>query len=179
MSIQSIITFTLSLAILLLPFAVLAQTSGKIYVEPAMVGESTSFYGVSNYSESQQWTAYQDNRILTESEFFKITGYPEQAAAALKYENSTQANIGTGGLLFIVGAAVCIISLLTPSENTENVYGYEVKSYEYNTGLIYGGAIAAGIGGGIAMKGQSDSKKKLAPFGFAKEAAEKYNAVQK
>jgi len=117
------------------------------------------------------WRAFKGlaNQIEAE-EFFRITGYTEEANKVKKNLEDANGKIGMGWVLYIGGLVMSII----PKTETEDLgYGvtYDTVTYPY----FLPGTIAWAGGLWLVYDGMLKKLKPVAPYQSAADIAEEYN----
>ena len=141
----------------------------KLSVDVGITTSATgSGFGVISLESYRRWTGRQGFNRLSESYFFEIAGYPQEAQKAAAYKQ-------VGWTLLIGGGAICVGGfawMLMASSNTD----YEDPDYMTKfTTALYGG-MALGLGGMIpAWIGSTRLRKNWASVEQAQIAADKYN----
>jgi len=117
------------------------------------------------------WRAFKGlaNQIEAE-EFFRITGYTEEADKVRTNLADANSKITLGWLLYFGG----LVGTLYPVEETEDLgYGYEYTEISYP--FLLPGTIAWIGGLWIAYDGTLKKLKPIAPFQTASDIADEYN----
>ena len=116
------------------------------------------------------WIAFKGlaNQIEPE-EFFRITGYKEEADKVQKMKESSKSKIKGGYLLYLLG----LYASIKPVTETEDVYGYDVRTVSYP--FLIPGTIAQFAGLYFVYDGMLKNLKPVAPFQTAYDIAEDYN----
>ena len=117
------------------------------------------------------WRAFKGlaNQIEAE-EFFRITGYTEEANKVKKILEDANGKIGMGWALYLGGLVASII----PKTETEDLgygYTYDKISYPY----LLPGTIAWAGGLWLVYDGMLKKLKPVAPYQSAADIAEEYN----
>ena len=102
---------------------------------------------------------------ISESDFFHLTGFSDQAAAAEKYRFTTKTLLWSGGAGYALGLALMMVPLFS-----EEILMSDAAWtwFAAGSGVIALSSIPFGIG-------ISRSKKNYAPAGMAYEIADNYN----
>jgi len=119
------------------------------------------------------WRAFKGlaNQIEPE-EFFRITGYIEEANKVKKNLEDANSKIGMGWVLYLGGLVVSII----PKTETEDLgYGYTFDTITYP--YLLPGTIAWAGGLWLVYDGMLIKLKPVAPYQSAADIAEEYNKV--
>ena len=117
------------------------------------------------------WRAFKGlaNQIKPE-EFFRITGYTEEANIVKKNLEDANSKIVMGWVLYLGGLVVSVI----PKTETEDLgYGYNYETYTYPYALP--GTIAWIGGLWFVYDGMLKKLKPVAPYQSAADIAEEYN----
>ena len=117
------------------------------------------------------WRAFKGlaNQIEAE-EFFRISGYTEEANTVKKNLEDANSKIGMGWVLYLGGLVVSII----PKTETEDLgygYSYDTVTYPY----LLPGTIAWAGGLWLVYEGMLKKLKPVAPYQSAADIAEEYN----
>ena len=116
------------------------------------------------------WYAFKGLSVqINTEEFFRLTGYDEEADMVNKRSTAAMRKIIAGGVLYVIGNVAQVI----PVQETENIGGYEFVSYSYPL-LLPGIAIWA-TGLYLGYSGLIDKYKPITPYQTAIDIADEYN----
>ena len=163
------------------PLIVFSQSSirykDKLYIEPVGVGIiNPGLFGTHIYETWNQWQAYKGTIKISEEEFFKITGYPEEAKAAKEFYIKNSKTGLIGAILIFGGLLLIITGFNNKSEKTEYIEEIEITIEESDYTQVYWGAAITGVGSFFLYNSAQKTNLKLAPFGMVKQIADEYNA---
>jgi hypothetical protein len=137
----------------------------RLSVEP--VGMSAGLWGGGPYLGSsssmswRKWLAYKGFSLISEPEFFQITGYEEEAQRAQSHYSGAIAETVGGGLLATVGLVFLAAGYgETPIDWTQANIGY----------------LSALTGLAVMWHGGTRMDQNWAPYDLAKGIADQYNA---
>ena len=119
------------------------------------------------------WRAFKGlaNQIKPE-EFFRITGYTEEANIVKKNLEDANSKIGIGWALYLGG----LVASIFPKTETEDLgYGYTFDTITYP--YLLPGTIAWAGGLWLVYDGMLIKLKPVAPYQSAADIAEEYNKV--
>lgn len=137
----------------------------RLTIEP--IGMSVSlwsggpFLGSSSGMSWRKWTAYRGFSLISEPDFFRVTGYEEEAEKAENHHTGAVMETVGGGLLAVIGLA-----LLSN--------GYGDMPVDWTQARI--GYLAAITGLALAWDGSVRMDQNWAPFDLANGIANQYNA---
>ncbi len=136
----------------------------KLSIE--IIGQSIGFNpgikgGTIGSTEWHRWTAYQGiGKQLTESEFFALTGYHDEAQKAEDRTKKIKGTVRYGGILAIGGLALAIA--VDPQAKT-----LPIEAVPF--------LIASIVGGGMVLAASRASMRNYTPVSLAQQIADDYN----
>ncbi len=122
-----------------------AYTHQRLSIE---LGESTYVNPKTGWgSTSKHWRAYQGFNLITEEEFFKITGYTAEEEKSKERKRLAAAYQGYTIASFIIATGFVLGAASTLQTETGTVYqGYSMRIVEHKKILTDGGKVLLGIG---------------------------------
>ena len=121
------------------------------------------------------WRAFKGLANLIEpEEFFRITGYKEEAKKVKENVENANSKITGGWILYFAG--LFGVNYYTEETSTEDFgFGYELETTEISFPLLVPGLIAGFGGLYLAYDGMLNKLKPIAPYQSASDIAEEYN----
>lgn len=130
------------------------------------------FFGTYEATTTRKWNAYQGfNTIISEEQFFSITGYKDEALKAKLYKEKGK-NMLIGGLLASVIGTVMM--LYTTEEEVYDSY-LDFTYTEVKMPLFYPGLIISSVGLGVGYAGFTLQSSNWAPYSTVRDISEEYN----
>ena len=152
-----------------LSIEVIGQFSGSI--SPSL--------GIMSGSSYNKWIGYQGFRKVSESEFFKISGYEKESIEAFEYNETAKKELIGGAIAEAAGLIVYLIGITqkkeVPGKWIGDIYFPSYEEPNPNWPLVTIGA-AATIGGIVYIfKGARKISRNWAPAQIAQSAAAEFN----
>ena len=141
-------------------------------------GQSTGSFstglGLTSGSSWRQWRAYEGFNPMTEGDFFRMTGYTDEATNADKYHRETETMINYGVLGSIGGLGIMLVGYSQTKTTNYAVLG-EIEESDPNYGLVIIGGIISLAGSAAAFNGRARRNMNWAPYATVSGITDEYN----
>ena len=96
----------------------------------SLLGNGSIGAGAFLSSDYSKWEPYMGHQKISESDFFHLTGFSDQAAAAEKYRSTTKTLLWSGGAGYAVGLALSSIPFGIGISRSKKNYAPAGMAYE-------------------------------------------------
>jgi len=138
------------------------------------IGSFSPGLGLSSGSSWRQWRAYEGFNPMTEGDFFRKTGYINEASNADKYHIKTETMINYGMLGSLGGFAIVLVGYSRTKITNYQFLG-DIEESDPNYELIIVGGIISIAGSATVYNGRARRNMNWAPYATVSGITDEYN----